>query len=82
MYIFSKLLHSVEKYSKLYLHRKMKKKVMSSLTKHFEDRKMICKMRESHHLLEIERENCQSIKRDEPICCHCYLSEIEDENHE
>ena len=39
-------------------------------------------MRESHLLLEIEREKYQHIKSNERICCHNSLSEIEDENHE
>ena len=55
---------------------------MSSLTKHFENRTIICKMRASHYLLETETEKYKIIKSDERICCHSSLSEIEDENHE
>ena len=55
---------------------------MSSLTKHFENRTIICKMRASHYLLETETEKYKIIKSDERICCHSSLSVIEDENHE
>ena len=39
-------------------------------------------MRASHYLLEIEKEKYKNIKKDERICCHSSLSEIEDDNHE
>ena len=56
--------------------------MISTFTNYFENRKIMCKMRASHHLLEIETEKNKNIKRDERICCHSSLSETEDENHE
>ena len=56
--------------------------MISTFTNYFENRKVICKMRASQLLLEIEGQKYKIIKSDERICCHSSLSEIEDENHE
>jgi hypothetical protein len=42
-----------------------------------EDRKIICQMKTSYDLLEIKWGRYKKIKREEHICCHCTLNEIE-----
>ena len=56
--------------------------MISTFTHYFQNRKIICKIRASHHLLEIEREKYKNIKRDERIFCHSSLSEIEDDDNQ
>ena len=70
--------------SKLFLYSKIKKTYIINpflLTSNFESRKILCKMRISDHFLEIEKGRYKNVKREERICHHCNLNEIDDEKH-